>query len=125
MFRNRPGWKPVPYSLEEKEEMERDARIMREESDDIFQQEEREKIAEWRTSTNKPISMHFDPSDKSIYFKILFERQMFGYFVSSLRRPTEREKAANPELYAILDNGEARMGLTRERYMLLRAKLAE
>ena len=125
MFRNRPGWKPVPYDDEEKESMAEDARRMREDADDAFTQEEAEKIAEWRTSTNKPISMHFDPSDKSIYFKILFERQMFGYFASALRRPNEREKAANPELYAILDNGEARMGLTKDRYMLLRAKLAE
>lgn len=124
MFRNRPGWKPVPYTPEEKEAIAQDDRMMQSELDEMCQQEEREKVIEWRGSNGNPISMHFDPSDKSIYFKILFERQMFGYVVSDLRRPTVEEKKSNCDIHAVLDNGKARMGLTKERYMALREKLA-
>ena len=125
MFRNRPGWKPVPYSDDEKEFMAEQERERRQFLTDTFAEEEAQKVMEWRGSNGRPVSIHFDPRDRTIYFKVLFSRQDHDYNVSSLRRPTAEEKRSNPDVYAVLDNGEQRRGLTRERYMALRAKLEE
>lgn len=126
------GWKPVPYSEDEKEFMSANKREMREFFEDQAEQEEREKVAEWIGSNGKSISLHVE-SDKSIYWKI--SGRKVGIAQSSgLRHPTQAEMAKNPELYAIIAGQEfdasgfgkgfaANLGLTKERYMALRAKL--
>lgn len=99
-------------------------RVAREESEELEAKFEREKVAEWVSARGKRISLHFDPKDRVIFVWFDF-LDLSPFAVSSLRRPTEKERKSNPDLYALLDDGETRVGLTKERYMALRQKLQE
>ena len=117
----------TPYSQlctrDEIEEVEREERIARQEYDDACAQMAREKVVEWQ-SRGRFLSVHFRKEDKSIYV-IQQSVPLADYAISDLRRPTEQERRVNPDLYALLDDGETRVGLTKERYMALRQKLQE
>lgn len=121
----------VPYSQDEREFLAEQDRERRGEEQERFEQEESQKVAEWTSSNNKTVSLHFD--GEAIYWKVSFRK--FGEAqISGLRRPTQAEKAKNPDLHAVVqgkgiddcgfDKGfVACLGLTRERYMALRARL--
>lgn len=129
----RPDWKPArPYTPDEKEFMDSNKREMREFFEDQAAQEEREKVAEWIGGNGKHISLHVE-NDKSIYWKI-GGRKVGVAQVPGLRRPTQAEQAKNPELYAIVQGEQldfsgcetgfaSALGLSKERYAALRARL--
>lgn len=98
-------------------------RLNRQQREDDLAEEEAEKVVWWRGQSGKMISLHFEASKKRIYFKVDGQCQLFGYALSDFRRPTAAEKQSAPDVHAVLDNGEARMGLTKERCMMLKAKM--
>lgn len=118
----------TPYSQicsqDELEWRKEQDRLDRDASDELEAKFEREKVAEWVSARGKRISLHFDPKDKVIFVWFDF-LDLSPFSISSLRRPTEQERKSNPDLYALLDDGETRIGLTKERYMALRQKLPE
>lgn len=132
MFRRDSHWKPVPYDDDDKEFLKEQARERRAFFEEQFAQEERDKVVEWRLSNGKLISLHVT-EDKSIYWKMNFSKRGEAH-ISGLRRPTAAEKAKNPDLHAVIQGEEfdtsgfgkgfvAKLGLNRECYMALRARL--
>jgi len=113
---------PVPYTDDELEFLSEEHQRIQEEKAEEHAKQEKELVVEWKSDRCVFIGVHVDEKGAIYVLRDRSFADQSEYEIKNLRRASGQEKR-RADVHAVLDNGECCVGLTKERYMLLRARL--